>query len=155
MKYVSKDQNDPHRYDDLLNMERPLSQHKALSMAQRAAQFASFDALDGYKDTIQENGRITVEQIELSDDEKQIIDTKLQALKENISTHPCVTITYFVQDYLKDGGMYETLISVDTLPKYYEDIVKDELNVKKIEFGGVELESGTVIAIQDIIQIDV
>ena len=27
--------------------------------------------------------------------------------------------------------------------------------VKKIEFGGVELESGTVIAIQDIIQIDV
>ena len=53
MKYVSKDQNDPHRYDDLLNMERPLSQHKALSMAQRAAQFASFDALDGYKDTIQ------------------------------------------------------------------------------------------------------
>ena len=45
MKYVSKDQNDPHRYDDLLNMERPLSQHKALSMAQRAAQFASFDAL--------------------------------------------------------------------------------------------------------------
>ena len=36
-----------------------------------------------------------------------------------------------------------------------EDIVKDELNVKKIEFGGVELESGTVIAIQDIIQIDV
>ena len=27
------------------------------------------------------------------------------------------------------------LISVDTLPKYYEDIVKDELNVKKIEFG--------------------
>ena len=29
----------------------------------------------------------------------------------------------------------EMLISVDTLPKYYEDIVKDELNVKKIEFG--------------------
>ena len=115
MKYVSKDQNDPHRYDDLLNMERPLSQHKALSMAQRAAQFASFDALDGYKDTIQENGRITVEQIELSDDEKQIID------------------------YLKNGGMYETLSE----------------RVKKIEFGGVELESGTVIAIQDIIQIDV
>ena len=130
MKYVSKDQNDPHRYDDLLNMERPLSQHKALSMAQRAAQFASFDALDGYKDTIQENGRIT---------EKQIIDTKLQVLKENISSHPYVTITYFVQDYLKNGGMYETLSE----------------RVKKIEFGGVELESGTVIAIQDIIQIDV
>ena len=29
----------------------------------------------------------------------------------------------------------EMLISIDTLPKYYEDIVKDELNVKKIEFG--------------------
>ena len=29
----------------------------------------------------------------------------------------------------------EMLISINTLPKYYEDIVKDELNVKKIEFG--------------------
>ena len=95
--------------------------------------------VDGYKDTIQENGRITVEQIELSDDEKQVIDTILQSLKENISSHPYVTVTYFVQDPLKEGGMYETLSE----------------RVKKIEFGGVELESGTVIAIQDIIQIDI
>ena len=29
----------------------------------------------------------------------------------------------------------EMLISINTLPKYYEDIIKDELNVKKIEFG--------------------
>ena len=29
----------------------------------------------------------------------------------------------------------EMLISIDTLPKYYEDIVKDELNVKNIKFG--------------------
>ena len=27
------------------------------------------------------------------------------------------------------------LISIDTLPEYYEDIVKDELNVKEIELG--------------------
>ena len=29
----------------------------------------------------------------------------------------------------------EMLISIDTLPKYYTDIVKEELNVKKIQFG--------------------
>ena len=29
----------------------------------------------------------------------------------------------------------EMLISIDTLPKYYADIVKEELNVKKIQFG--------------------
>ncbi len=29
----------------------------------------------------------------------------------------------------------EILISINTLPKYYEDIVKDELNVKKIDLG--------------------
>ena len=29
----------------------------------------------------------------------------------------------------------EMLISIDTLPKYYEDIVKEELNVKKVELG--------------------
>jgi len=27
------------------------------------------------------------------------------------------------------------LISVDTLPEYYSDIVKEELNVKKVELG--------------------
>ena len=29
----------------------------------------------------------------------------------------------------------EMLISIDTLPEYYEDIVKEELNVKKVELG--------------------
>ena len=29
----------------------------------------------------------------------------------------------------------EMLISIDNLPKYYEDIVKEELNVKKVELG--------------------
>lgn len=29
----------------------------------------------------------------------------------------------------------EMLISIDTLPKYYEDIVKEELNVKQVELG--------------------
>ena len=31
--------------------------------------------------------------------------------------------------------LLEMLISIDTLPKYYEDIVKEELNVKKVELG--------------------
>ena len=31
--------------------------------------------------------------------------------------------------------LLEMLISIDTLPKYYENIVKEELNVKKVELG--------------------
>ena len=31
--------------------------------------------------------------------------------------------------------LLEMLISIDNLPKYYEDIVKEELNVKKVELG--------------------
>ena len=44
---------DPHRYDDLINFERPMSQqHPPMSLANRAAQFAPFAALTGYHETI-------------------------------------------------------------------------------------------------------
>lgn len=44
---------DPHRYDDIINLERPvLKQYPPLSAASHAAQFAPFAALTGYHETI-------------------------------------------------------------------------------------------------------
>lgn len=48
---------DPHRYDDIIDQRRPVSRnHKAMSLKDRAAQFAPFAALTGYDETIQEAG---------------------------------------------------------------------------------------------------
>ena len=36
------------------------------------------------------------------------IDERLQLLRESITEHPSVTVTFFKPDLLKDGGSYET-----------------------------------------------
>ena len=41
-------------YDDIINLERPISTNKKMSITDRAAQFSSFQALTGYSDLINE-----------------------------------------------------------------------------------------------------
>ena len=43
------------QYEDIINHQRPISRkHKPMSMRDRAAQFASFAALSGYEDMVEE-----------------------------------------------------------------------------------------------------
>ena len=94
-------------YEDIINMPHHVStKHARLSMEQRAAQFAPFAALTGYEDAVKETGRETSFKIELDDEMKQIIDSKLQIILEKIKNKPEVTITYFIPDSKKDGGEY-------------------------------------------------
>ena len=43
-------------YKDILSRERPPSRHPPMSMEGRAAQFASFDALEGFKHILRKTG---------------------------------------------------------------------------------------------------
>ena len=74
-----------------------------MSLYDRAAQFAPFDALTGYKDEIIESARLTSQKIELSEDQKTILDFKMQNIVLN---QDVVTLTYFVKDKKKEGGEY-------------------------------------------------
>lgn len=54
MRRVS-DPNDPHRYDDMLKMKRPVSKnHPRMPQIERAAQFKPFAALSGYEEALAE-----------------------------------------------------------------------------------------------------
>ena len=44
-------------YDDIINLNRPISKHSHLSIESRASQFAPFAALTGYEDEIEEAGK--------------------------------------------------------------------------------------------------
>ena len=57
-------------YIDILNKERPISKHPKLSMEQRAAQFAPFQALTGYKEQIIDTSRDTTKKKILTEEEK-------------------------------------------------------------------------------------
>ena len=95
------------KYDDILHLEHPVSKnHKPMSISDRSAQFAPFAALVGYEESIKEAGRLTEEEITLSEDKIEEISKKLSYLYENVSSHPFITLTYFKKDSHKKGGSY-------------------------------------------------
>lgn len=98
------------KYDDIINMSHHVSKrHPQMSLEARSAQFAPFAALTGYEDAVSETGRLTSDKIELSEDERAILDRKLKIIQENIADEPSIFITYFIPDIFKEGGSYVTI----------------------------------------------
>ena len=96
-------------YDDIINLPHPTStKHPRMPMIDRAAQFMPFRALTGYEDAVHETSRLTDERVELTEDEKALLDTKLQRLADRLDSHPQVTLTWFRPDKRKTGGAYVT-----------------------------------------------
>ena len=74
-----------HKYDDIIGLPHHVSATRPrMSMIDRAAQFSPFQALTGYGAAIQETGRLTDRKIELSEDERIVLDMKQQILLDNI-----------------------------------------------------------------------
>lgn len=97
------------RYDDIIDLPHHVSTtHHRMSMLERAAQFQPFRALTGYEDAVRETARLTDDRVELTEDEKVLLDGKLQRLADNLANHPLVTVVYFQPDKKKAGGEYVT-----------------------------------------------
>ena len=98
---------DTEKYDDIIDLPRPVSANRPkMSNYDRAAQFSPFAALTGYEEAVKESERLTDEKKELTDDEKNAISEKLRIIAESIECAPPVTLIYFVPDKRKSGGEY-------------------------------------------------
>ena len=100
------------KYDDIIDLPHPVSEkHPHMSMYDRAAQFSPFDALTGYSESIDETARTTDRRLELSDEDKAVLDGKLSELErlcakarsarfhgDAEASFPKITVTYFVPD---------------------------------------------------------
>ena len=96
-------------YDDIIQLPHPTSaRHPRMSLSNRAAQFSPFAALSGHSAALAETARLTDQQIELSDDDKAVLDQKQRILLEHIKEHPEISVTWFQPDEKKDGGQYIT-----------------------------------------------
>lgn len=116
------------KYDDIINLSRPISKKPKMTLEQRSAQFAPFAALTGYEDQVNETARITNERIEIDDELKYDLDIKLQIILKHILDNPEITITYFIPDSKKDGGMYKTVTGrVIKIDKYKKLIILEEI----------------------------
>lgn len=99
-----------HRYDDIINLPRPVSKKRSpMSHFDRAAQFSPFAALTGYDAVIAETGRLTDVQIELDEGGKALLDEKLQTIREHLEENPEVKLTIFCPDSRKSGGAYDEI----------------------------------------------
>lgn len=134
-------EDDIGKYQDIINLPHHVSsKHLAMSLENRAAQFAPFAALTGYDDAVIETARITDRKLDLDESTKTILDEKLQIISDRLDEHIEVVFTHFVTDNKKDGGQYVTSSGY----------------VKKIDGYNynIELEDKTIISIENIIDIE-
>lgn len=129
-------------YDDIIDLPRHVSKvHPQMSISDRAAQFAPFSALTGYKDAIIEVDRYTQEFIELDDSEKEVIGQKLYILNEHKKENIQIEITYFEPDKKKKGGIYKKVQNVFKCYDELKDMIVLENNVKILVKYIIELKS--------------
>ncbi len=81
--------NSKNEYDDIINLPHHVSSKRPqMPMLDRAAQFSPFAALTGYDDAIHETGRLTDEKIDLSEEEKEVLDRSSRSLWRGLATIP-------------------------------------------------------------------
>lgn len=97
------------KYGDIIHLPHHVSSvHPHMPVSDRAAQFAPFAALTGYGDVIKETARLTDEEPDLSEDEKQELNYKIQLACALPGEKPEIVLTYFVPDRKKSGGACHT-----------------------------------------------
>lgn len=82
------------------------SKYPPMPRPSRAAQFSPFAALTGYDEATREVARVTDKKVELGDDIKEKLNERLCIIQASMDQKPEVSITYFQQDHLKEGGTY-------------------------------------------------
>lgn len=130
-----------HRYDDIIDLPHHTSPTRPrMPIRDRAAQFAPFAALVGHGTAIRETARLTDCQVELTEDEKAILDGRLRMVLERMDERPEVTICYFEPDKKKTGGAYVTVTGY----------------IKKVDeiAGMLTLDDKTIVPIESIILIE-
>lgn len=130
-----------HKYDDIMNLPHHVSaSHPQMPLLDRAAQFSPFAALTGHHEAIKETARLTEEWIELDESRKEMLDERLQIIRENLINRPEVIFTYYKPDEKKSGGAYLTVKGIVKKVNEYEHEIL--------------LEDGTILVIENLFSIE-
>lgn len=129
-------------YEDIINLpHHTSSKRQRMSREARAAQFSPFAALTGHDEAIKETARLTDKRSELDEMTKTMLNEKFNFIIEHINSQPEITVTYFIPDTLKEGGMYVDFTGRVKKYNYLSRVVcftdKTEIKVDDI----IEIES--------------
>lgn len=130
-------------YSDIINLPYSKStMYKQMSLLDRANQFAPFAALHGHEEDVIETSRLTDKKIILSEDQKVLLNQKLQFINDHLDLELIIKMTYFVKDTKKSGGAY---ITREVIIKRIDEIeckilFKDNSNIKIDDLFSIENE---------------
>jgi len=126
-----------HKYDDIINMPHHVSKkYEHVPADMRAEQFASFEALVGFDDDLDETARQTDKRLVPDEEREMKIDANIRYLVDYAEERPEVKAIYFVEDELKTGGTYVVVSG------RFKQFLEHE--------SSIVLTDGTVIPVQDI-----
>lgn len=129
------------KYDRIIDKPHHVSKvHPQMTLLDRAAQFAPFAALTGYDDMVKEAARVVDARRNISEEQLEELNYKLQYILEHLSGEPYVLITFFVPDSKKDGGKY---IDKEGYVKRYDEYKKELI-----------FTDGTIIPLADVWSIE-
>lgn len=130
------------KYDDIINLPHHVSAKRPqMSRSARAAQFATFAALVGLDDEMEETARLTDAKPELEEAEKEKINRVLLEIRNNPQKETAVELTFFRHDGRKDGG------AIITRPCTVRRI--DEIERKLILSDRSEIEFDNILSIKN------
>ena len=134
-------------YADIISLPHYQSSKRPhMSLYDRAAQFAAYKALSGYEDMVTEEARLTDKQIELSEEELEALNRKIDLVELLLQdgSHPTLSFTYFEPDGYKEGGRYLTRIGtvkkIDTFANKLILYGSDDMENKKIPTIDIQLD---------------
>ena len=110
-------------YGDIINLPHyEPKNHPRMTLYKRAAQFAPFSALTGYGEAVEEVARYTENPADLSEDQMEELNYRLDILQSRLDTGPDIRVTYYKPDERKAGGAYLTVtgkaMKIDRLKGY-------------------------------------
>lgn len=140
-RYGEQSSNDGNDYLDIINLLSPKSKrHPPMPLSNRAAQFAPFSALTGHKEIIKEAARRTGQKATLEEDAIGKLNEKLFSIQEKFPKLQEATITYFIHDKEKEGGVYVT----------HRKLIR---RIDQVA-GQMIMKDGSIISLEDIFQIE-
>lgn len=134
-------------YEDIVDLPAHISKkHPQPTVMERAARFAPFAAISGYEEMVLEEARVTEEMSELDEDALMLINEKLNIIKELENKTPSVSITYFIKDKRKSGGLYKTVTGcVKHIDEYEKTVIMTD--GKKIPINSIYEIEGNIFNI--------
>lgn len=125
------------KYQEIIHLPHHESLvHKRMSLEERAYQFGSFAALNGFKEQIKDTERVVDKKPRLSSDELDALDYKFKWLIQNLYQKPSIWLTYFVKDKDKNGGYIlnrkVTVFKINMEKKKLITTKKEEIPLKNI-----------------------